>query len=515
MKLSDSHMPRTAPKFYSILAAFFLTLALSWPIVLSFDLLVFKDRGSFLNLDYLLARHFRLAVDTYYSYGLLPVLIQHLLFTGFGRGYWPMITFTVATLIPMAGFWALFLRHLPEQRIWLVTVVAISPILFLVNCTLPYSLVQLSMLFALLFVLERRLDIALAVSVVGCLSVPSLPLVLTGLLLFLIVADWWINSDRSAAYLIRHLAPGACTYALLALILSLSYGYRSVLATALPILGMRFYKAVNYGGLTALMAFLHPTGHSLEYYFAYCLGTTVSWWVASTLLLFVFGVVSIGIMFRRRALEPAHSFVAVCAILMAVFTFCAYGAVGQETAYNPVLAAGVLLGLSSLSLGRFQKILLTMFVGLGILGQANQARLTWLAWRYTRPSAQTVGLYADPAWTAEWAHIVQISRSQKLFLLSYGTGPHHYFPTVETADVWFVRTGQLFPADKQRLLEKIEHADVVVEDLKGATSFIDRDENVQSQLRSMCLTDLTSNFQVWWRHPLNPEKTVCKPNPRR
>jgi hypothetical protein len=515
MKLSDSHVPHTAAEFYSILAAFFVTFALSWPIVFSLDLWVFKDRGSFLNIDYLLARHFRLAVDTYYSYGLLPVLIQHLLFNGFGRGYWPMIACTIVTLILMAGFWARFLRHFPEQKIWLAAVIAISPTLFLVNPNFPYSLVQLSMLFALLFVLEERLDIALAVSAVGCLSVPSLPLALTGLVLLLIVIDWWITSDRSAAYLTRRLAPGACTYVLLALILSFIYGCRSLLATALPILGMKFYKAVNYGGLTALMAFLHPAGRSFKYYFAYYLGTPVSWWVVSTILLFVFGALSIATIFRRRALDSTSSFITVCAILMAVFTFFAYGAPGQEIYYNPVLAAGVLLGLCSLPLGSFRKILLGAFIGLGMFGLASQVHATWTAWTNTRPSTETAGLYADSAWTAEWTDIVHISRKHKLFLLSYGTGEHHYFPTVETADTWFVRTGLLFPADKERLLEKIKDADVVVEDLNGATAFIDGDEDVQDLLVSMCLTDTTANFQIWWRHPLNPEKMVCKMNARR
>jgi hypothetical protein len=56
---------------------------------------------------------------------------------------------------------------------------------------------------------------------------------------------------------------------------------------------------------------------------------------------------------------------------------------------------------------------------------------------------------------------------------------------------------------------------VVVEDLNGATAFIDGDEDVQGLLGSMCLTDVTPNFQVWWRQPLNPEKTVCKANVRR
>ncbi len=200
LKTRDTLGSPARTQFSVILAAFFLVFALSWPIVFSFDLWVLKDRGSFLNLDYLLAKHFRLAVDTYYSYGLLPVLIQHLLFVEFGRGYWPLLGFTVISLVLMAAFWARLLRYMPPRKIWLVTIVALSPTLILVNPILPYCLVQLSMLFALLFVLEDRLDIALAISAVGCLSVPSLPLVLTALLLLLIVINWWVSTDRSGLH---------------------------------------------------------------------------------------------------------------------------------------------------------------------------------------------------------------------------------------------------------------------------------------------------------------------------
>lgn len=510
-----THGLRARTQFSVILSAFFLTFALSWPIVFSFDLWVFKDRGSFLNLDYLLAKHFRLAVDTYYSYGLLPVLIQHLLFAGFGRGYWPLLGCTVISLVLMAVFWTRLLRYMPPQRIWLFTVVALSPTLILVNPILPYCLVQLSILFALLFVLEERLDIALAISAVGCLSVPSLPLVLTGLLLLLIVVNWLVNTDRSARRLISQLAPGALTYVLLAGLLSLIYGVKSVVFTALPVLGMKFYRTVHYNFLGSEMGFLFSETHGLKYYIEYFFATPLCWWLASNAILFVLGAQAIGSMIRDQATKPLKEFVALCAIFQAVLIFFAYGPPGQHIPYDPVLVAGTLVGLLNLSPGRWRKVFLVTFVTLGVIGQSALVRRTWLDWRETRPALDSANLYANPAWTAEWSKILEISKTKKVLLLSYGTGIHHYFPSIQTPDVWFLRVGQLFPADEQRLLAKIQDADVIVEDLSGPTSAIDADDNIQSRLSSMCLTDVTANFQVWWRNPLNPEKTVCEPNARR
>ena len=54
---------RTAARFVIFLGAFAAIYLLSWPIVFSLDLWILKDRGSFLNLDYLLDRHLRLGVD--------------------------------------------------------------------------------------------------------------------------------------------------------------------------------------------------------------------------------------------------------------------------------------------------------------------------------------------------------------------------------------------------------------------------------------------------------------------
>ena len=188
---------RTGRHFASILGVFAAIYLLSWPVVFSLDLWILKDRGSFLNLDYLLDQHLRLGVDTFYSYGLLPVSIQHWLFVVFGRGYWPLIGCAIVTTVLTALFWARFLRSLPGKWIWLAAILAMAWTLNSVNPNLPYSLVQLSLLFALLFVLMGRLDISLAISAIGCWSVPSLPLVMAAALAAFLLIEWFTQSRRS------------------------------------------------------------------------------------------------------------------------------------------------------------------------------------------------------------------------------------------------------------------------------------------------------------------------------
>ena len=114
------------------------------------------------------------------------------------------------TLLLNAAFWARLVGHLPDAKVGLVAVVALSPILLWVNSeSSRIRLSMLSILFALLFVLEERLDLAMAVSVLGWLSVPSLPLVLTGLLLRAHRGQWWLGGERSPAVLARRSPPAS------------------------------------------------------------------------------------------------------------------------------------------------------------------------------------------------------------------------------------------------------------------------------------------------------------------
>lgn|GEM_PF-3302856 len=514
MNLSDQASTPLRRPFSVFLVAFFGLFFLSWPTVLSLDLWAFKDRGSFLNLDTLLGRQLRLGVDAYYSYGLLPVWIQHLLFRVFGAGYGPLLGCTVVTIALMALFWALLLRHLPAERIWLLAIVALCPIVIWVNPNFPYSLVQLSMLFALWLVLESRLSAALAVSMVGCLSVPSLTLALSFFISLLIFANWWTEGERKLGALARQIAPGLVTYALGAALLAWVFGTSSFIASALPLLGMQFYKAVHYGTIGALLEFLHPSGQTLKYLILYYAGTPVTWWVLATLLLFYFGARSVRAVWAEKKIQPKHAVVLICAVMQAIFAFHGYGVPGQEIVYSPWLLAAVLVGASQLPHEIFRKGILILLAAIGLLGTAAQARRTLIDWRTSVKNADTANLYAHADWVKDWSDVLQLSQGSKLFLFSYGTGQHHYFPSIESPNVWFVRTGQMFPADKQRVLSQLQNAEIVVEDLGGATSFIDYDPDVQRYLGQMCLTDVTPNFQIWRKTSIPARSAVCKQNPR-
>ena len=505
----------TVTYFALMLGSFTAIYMLSWPIALSLDLWILKDRGSFLNLDYLLDRHLRLGVDTFYSYGLLPVSIQHWLFVLFGRGYWPLLGCAAATLALMALFCALFLRYLPSEPIWLVGMIAMSRILNPVNPNLPYSVVQISLLFALLFVMLGRLDISLAISAIGCWSVPSLPLVMTATLAAFLFIDWLTKQPRSVSSLLRSFAPGVLTYLALPTLLAVEFGWRSVLATATPLAGMSFYRQIHYGSGQALMEFLHPWGYSSFRYISYILFTPACWWVMSTLSLTAFALLAARRMIIRRALAPRDMTIVLCALIQVVFVCIAYGAPHQHYLFDPILVVGMLLGLSVLPKGMTRNALMTLFLGLGIAGQATLVHAAWGSWKEIKSPTATANLYAEPDWVAEWKKILELSTHHNLLLFSYSTGAHHYFPTVHSPVAWMLREGLLLPDDKARVMNQLDDSEIVVLDLTGPTDLVDLDADFRRHLNTLCLTQSTAYFQIWQRRTQESANLPCIANPRK
>ena len=489
-----------ATRFMQLAAVFLLLAVIAWPVVFSFDLWVLKDRGSLLNLDYLLDEGFHPAVDTYYLYGLLPVLIQRVLFKLFGRGYWPMLACTVVYWLATAALWANLSQHLPRARRWWLAILFLAPILIWINPNFPYCLVQLSLLSSILFVLERRADLALACAAVGCWSVPSLPIAMAGLLGLLIAIEWLGQPQPNARDLIRRFAPGAAVYAAIGLLLVAVFGWASVAATAISTRGAEFYKAVHFSLLGSGREFLFPPNAGVKFY----LTTRAGWWIAANLMLICLSLSSLCALIRNRNLDRRHVAILLCASLYYIYVAVAFGPPDQHIIYDPILALGVIMGLAyAPAPARMRAGLFGLFVVLSIssiwssLGYAR-----WL-WKTNTRSAVTAGLYADSAWAAQWSRILDLSTRRGLLFLSYGTGVHHYFPGLSSPDVWFLQEGELLPSDTQRVLKQIQQADIVVQDLTGTTQFFE-EAGTRAALEPFCVTSSTAFFRVFERPGSNP-----------
>jgi len=489
--------------FPALLLAMVLVFLLSWPIEWSLDLWVFKDRGSFLNLDYLLDQHLRLGVDTYYSYGLLPVLVQRLMFVMFGRGPWSLLPVHAAYVLLMALIWTCLLQSIADRPAWARAAVVLVPIMVWVNPNLPYVLVQLSLLGSLALLLRGRADYALAVAVIGCFSVPSLPLLYCGSLALWIAFDAW-RGRKGLAFFVRQVAPGVLTFLLTGLLLAGFFGFQPVLATALPTQGSAHYQAVGYGVLTSLGTFLFPGrdtvlhGSLLRYY----LFDRATWWMLSTALLTVLAGYAAYLLLsesRARTARTATTLAAVvlCALVQLAFALVAYGPPGQHVIYDPVLLAGTLVGLGTLPIGRLRTALAWTCVCCGFLGGISQAAYTYAQWRDTRPTETAYHFYAPPGFSRDWAPIARVARTQRVLLLAYSTGIHHYFTNIDSPDAWTMNLAQLFPGDHERLLEKIRRARFVAEDLTSPNRLFETDPQFRAALARLCPLAANGSFLLW------------------
>jgi hypothetical protein len=491
--------------FALLVVALSLLLLASWPYVFSMRLWVFADRGSFLNLDYLITDGRRLGVDAYYSYGLLPVLVQRVLFAGFGRGYEPILAANLTGLIAMAWLWALFAQRMSGKFFFVLILIAICPVLFWVNPNFPYTIVIVSTLTSAYLVLQGRYEAALAAAVPGCFSVPSIPLVLAFAIAVIIVMDWLAKPHRSIAGLFKRFAWGAVTYFGLGLLLGLIFGVDVLLATVLPFQGIMHYEAVNYGTFTTLVEFLFPSGAVWRYYVFH----PPTWWLLCSAALFGFGIRSLYLIIRQGKLAPELLFVILCAFLHAVLVFGAYGPTGTHIIYDPILVAGVLGGVAFVLPGSLRGWAFGIFALTGLVSQAGLVSHTYQTWRNQVASSATAGLYAEPTWTREWTKIVDASRKSRLLLLSYSSGPHHYFPTLRSPRLWTLRPGQVFDGEKRELMAEIRSADIVALDLQMDTLFVRRDADIQALLGSLCLVSVSPNFKIWWNPRLVKDRDVC------
>src|SRR5262249_1018884 len=118
--------------------------------------------------------------------------------------------------------------------------------------------------------------------------------------------------------------------------LSIQFGIGSFLATSLPFLGIKLYRAAHYGLLTTGMEFLSPPSATIRYFFA----SRAAWWLVGSIVLLGLGCRSAICMLRAHELEPRHLVVLLCSVLQWAFALGAYGAASQHVIYDPIIVVG-------------------------------------------------------------------------------------------------------------------------------------------------------------------------------
>jgi hypothetical protein len=482
---------------WALFAAVFAGLVVvRWPSIFSFVAFGFRDQGSFVTLESLTEKHLRLGVDVGYTYGLLPVLLQHVFSPLLGRGYRLILGFGVAHLAAMAVFWTLLWRRLGMSLEVLTAVVLLSPLAAISVPVPAQALLQLSIVFGLLCLLAGRLPEALVIALIGWLSVPSLTIVLTVLVCGWMVPAWWGRPQpRGISVLLGWVLPGLAASAGLVLLLGFRFGWDSLWSTILPTGGAAVYRAMHFGIFADGWHYLHPPGARLGYY----LGTKVGWWILGTLLLTLVAARAATQMWSESRVSGLGAFVVSCWVLHVAFILVAFGSGYHTMYYDPILVAGVLAGLSTVSARPLRMAALASFVALGVLGQTTAFREARRDWTDSHRFPSTGFLYAPASFESEWRPILEAASTQKVLLLSYGNGVREFFPQVTTPNSWFLLPGLLKDREHRELLAQIREADVVAEELGETTRLIDDDPDIQTALARFPRRTSGASFRVWQR----------------
>jgi hypothetical protein len=476
------------------------------PLILDFRWFAFGDAGSYILLDQYVRQGLRLGVDVGYNYGFLPVLLQHMVFAFFGPGHWQFLTFLFADVVLIIVFWWLICHELGESWLKFVVLIGLSGLMTSRASdplTPAHVLLELFLMYSLYFVLKGNLRLALVLAALGALSVPSLPLALSGVLSLVILWQWWRNPRKSLRNLAAQFAPAAVVYGGTVLLLTAWYGWKSVIRSLLPAGGLIHYRAMQYGFFSSAKyggrRFWDPPGAHLSYY----LGHKAGIWLFCSFLLLGFGVSAAIRVFRSTTLPWRSLFVLLCCILHLVFVFRGFGGPFSSVYYESMLAAGVFAGFSALENRRAKIVISSAILVLGVLGQKSETQRELEAWRWQPNSAVNAFLFVPQDYEKEWRDVLTLASNHSLFLLAYGNGVSHYYPQIHTAESWFLLPGIASPRENAFVLDKLQTSDVVVEARFGVTDYIDSNAEWQAALAQFPVKVTGKYFRIWMKNEVS------------
>jgi hypothetical protein len=472
----------------------------SLPWELSFHNFAFMDLGGFQHVDRLIGQGLRPGVDFGYTYGLLPLLIQHLYFAAFGMSHWPTLAMLALYVLSMLVFWALLTREIGQTWVTFGILLGLSEMMiFFVPWppTLAHMLMKISIAFSLYFMMKQRLSLALSVAALGALAVPSLPIVLTGIIALIIAWEWWQKPGRTLLRLVAQIAPAVAAYGGCVLLMTAFFGWRSVLQSLVPTGGAKLYRAMNFGIFGQGLYFLHPPGANLSYY----LLTPAGMWIVCSGLLVVFGCLAALRIARTSSLTGIPLLVVVCCALHLIFVFAAYGNAFSYELFSFFLAAGIVAGISSLTDRRLKIAVSSLLLIFGLLSQVGEIKDALQLWKTESTSPETAFLYAPNDFQPEWKSVLSMSKNRRVFLLSYGMGVDAYYPEIGTPNSWLLLPGLPLPREDAYVLQQIRAADVVVEETEVTTRYIKNNKEWQAALLDFPVKVSGRYFRIWARDP--------------
>jgi hypothetical protein len=436
---------------------------LELPLSLDFTHFFFGDQGANLTIQYLVAHGYRPNVDFGYHYGLLPIL--------FGRVWFGLVGATpvgyqaAMVVVGLLMAWALarLAANLQVARVGLLFLFCAMPFAIMSSYgNFAHALEAVLLCNALAEQAASRYPSALVLATAACFAKPAMGYIYGALLLVLIVTDCWRRGSPVRA-LGSSLLPAALVGVGLMAILCFEYGVAPLLATILPVTGMRAYRSVHLGFFTG-------EGRSTWYFPGvrpgYYVGTQAGLFLAASAVLLVAGVWDLaakGYLPARDKIGPlatnAARIVIVSAVMQTAFVALLYGGAGSWHYYSYLIPAGLAAGMNRNPIARKLSWLLVL---VALVGNWTTLRSSWQAWCSEVRSVASDSLWAQPERLAEWERVLSMVGSRRAVLLATNGGASLLGPGFVKPEWLWIVPGLTSPGDVARIVANTAAADLVV-----------------------------------------------------
>jgi hypothetical protein len=433
-----------------LVASFFLQL----PAVYNLANFVFYDAGSALCADWLVAQGYTPTVDFGYPYGLLSLLTGHAWFALCGRTPGAFLAFTLLTEIVMA----LGLARLAAR--WNRLSIAFL-LLALPQCVMPiyldltHPLEAALLLHAIADLSTGRRARALMLVAICLFIKPSMAYFL-GLLLVVSLLCVFRREQPAAGALVHSFLPAAIAVLSCAITIAVFFGLAPLVNSVLPLTGLRSYQALDFGFFGNGRLFWLPQLEGVRDYADYYLTGTAGFWLVCTVLLALFGALSIAKLWGRFVSE--YETLLVIAACHLFFIFVLYAWPGSWTYYAYLLPLGVGAGLATY---RPRARWALPLLALTIICYTQLYQGTLNAWQWMERSADTDGLWAYEQQREEWRRVRDLAAQRPLLFLHHGCASL-LFPEVRGPLSHFLSPSVQTPTEIKSIRQQIEQVEVIV-----------------------------------------------------
>ncbi len=437
------------------------------PHDLDFFAFAFGDRGSWLVVQYLTARGYRPTIDFGFPYGLLPVMLGGVWFRVFGLTPAAFKLAMTAGGIAMAWGMARFASAMRLSRIGQTLIILTLPVA--IQSSLP-SLSHLLEAVLLCLALgehsQGNRSAALALTTTACFAKPALGYLYGFLLLVMIVAQCRRRGDADDSpkmnwpALGRALMPAAVTGVLMLVVLGSIYGVRPLVASVLPLNGMKIYATNHFGFFTPWSrTFWYPARDAIGAY----VGTIAPFWMGSTVWLALAGLFAgwqlLSAPVRSAPTRTRDEIIFCCGLLQTLFVLRLFGPPMSWTYYPYLLVMGVAAA-SAVSYG-------PALVAFALAVVVLVPQLVYLAsgalqWKSMTPSPVTAGLWADANERAEWANVQRLVAGHRAVAIGVAGCVPLLAPNFEPPIGAYLVPDESTPTEVERTIARVKTAEMVV-----------------------------------------------------